>query len=76
MECYDCEPTQVVTWQTPRGNKLNVCCPCEDGMNALERWWKDPETGEEFCQVAHGLHEGQCDICERGDADAGSHTIP
>ena len=54
---------QVVTWQTPRGATLNVCLLCEDGMNALGRWWTAPATGEEFCQVSRGRHTGTCDIC-------------
>jgi hypothetical protein len=54
--------TQVITWQSPRGFKMNICRDCE---KKLEGNWPKDWTGEEYCSVYKGIHRGTCDICER-----------
>lgn len=56
--------TWVVTWQTPSGNKKNICLKCE---KTLEGNWPKDWLGEEYCQVSKGEHEGYCDLCEEKD---------
>lgn len=51
--------TKVVTYQSPRGDRLSVCPRHEDA--ASER--RDPVDGSEYCDVYHGLHVGDCDLC-------------
>lgn len=46
---------RVVTYQSPRGNKINICPACESRLNAAGTWPRDA-SGEEYCQVSHGLH--------------------
>lgn len=58
--------TTVVTWQSPTGATINVCEHCEARLTAGREWPTD-STGQEYCTVSHGLHEGQCDICEAED---------
>ena len=55
---------QVVTWQTPRGLKRNICRECQEAIEGTSEWPRDAH-GEEFCQVHLGLHRGLCDICQR-----------
>lgn len=55
---------RVVTWQSPRGIKINICKECE---KKLEGKWPKDWSGEEFCTVYKGIHNGRCDICEAYD---------
>lgn len=52
---------KVVTWQDSRGNTIDICPACE---RKLAGNWPKSHTGEEYAQVAHGLHQGLCDICQ------------
>lgn len=56
----------VVTWQSPRGYRINVCKECEN--NLAGNWPKDA-FGEEYCSVFIALHRGTCDVCERPKYD-------
>lgn len=55
-------PRQVVTWQAPNGQTIDICRKCEASLDG--RWPKN-SRGEEFCTVSHGLHSGSCDICTK-----------
>jgi len=48
---------KVITYNTPRGRKINLTQP---QVRALEEngTWPRSVSGEEYCQVSHGLHEG------------------
>lgn len=48
---------QVVTWQSPRGNKFSICQNCARAHVPNPR----DSVGQEFCTVSHGLHKGDCD---------------
>lgn len=63
---------KVVTWQSPNGGKISVCKPCEERLTKALAWPKD-EFGVQFCQVFHGLHLGECDICNREPQWKGEH---
>lgn len=54
--------TRVVTWQTTRGDKLNICRACEQRMASREEWARHKDAGE-YCQVSRGEHAGVCDLC-------------
>ena len=53
---------QVVTWQTTRGDKINVCVECQERL-APGMTWPADKRGEGYCQVYKGRHEGECDVC-------------
>jgi hypothetical protein len=46
---------QVVTWQSPRGKKIHVTPKQEKIARQADVWPRDA-SGEEYCQVAYGLH--------------------
>ena len=50
---------QVVTWQSPSGAQINVCTKCD----SMSEWPKD-HTGQEYCTVSKGRHDGECDVCD------------
>ena len=50
---------QVITWQAPSGSTLSICPGCERALAG--RWPKD-HSGQEYCQVSHGLHDGICEV--------------
>ena len=52
----------VVTWESPAGARINVCEVCEAYAKWRGFWWKD-EHGQEYVNVHHGKHDGDCDIC-------------
>jgi len=54
---------QVVTWQAPSGQTVDVCPNCETKMKKAGQW-PHTQAGEEFCQVQHGKHNGLCDLCD------------
>jgi len=54
----------VVTYQSPSGAQLNICTTCESKLDASGKWPKD-STGQEYCSYSHGLHTGNCDLCDR-----------
>lgn len=49
--------TNVVTWQSPRGAKLNLTLDQETMLNDAGIWLRGAH-GEEYCQVHYGLHRG------------------
>jgi hypothetical protein len=51
---------KVTTWQTASGEKIDICKVCEKSLSGD---WPRNDRGEEFCQVSHGLHDGECDTC-------------
>jgi len=53
---------KIITWATPAGKTKNICKSCEKKLAG--NWPKD-ENGNEYCQVQHGEHSGQCDICQK-----------
>lgn len=55
---------RVITWSDPNGNEIQICEDCQAAQEAAGTWPKNPVTGTEYCQVSHGLHEGQCELCE------------
>lgn len=55
--------TTVVTWESPKEARIDVCRACEREMKKAETWPKD-STGQEHCQVYMGEHKGVCDVCE------------
>ena len=55
---------KVVTWSDSRGDTINVCPKCQAKNEADGTWPKNPATGQEYCQVSHGLHSGYCDECD------------
>lgn len=50
-----------ITYQSPTGATLNICTECEKRLDG-QPWPKD-NTGQEYCTVSHGLHQGVCDLC-------------
>lgn len=54
--------TTVITYQTPRGEKLNICAKCERRLTG--QWPRSPRTGEEYCQVSRGRHQDVCHTCQ------------
>ena len=46
---------QVVTWQSPHGDKIRVTPKQERLADAAGVWPRD-SRGEEYCQVYFGLH--------------------
>jgi hypothetical protein len=48
---------KVITWQDTRGGYLNITPDQEERFTKAGRWPKNA-SGEEYCQVSHGLHEG------------------
>lgn len=55
------KPTQVVTWGDDRGNTIDVCKACESRLTEAREWPRNG-VGQEYCQVKHGLHRGECDV--------------
>jgi hypothetical protein len=51
---------KVVTWQSPSGDTLDICLECEVQLAKSWSWPKD-RTGQDYCQVSHGLHRGECE---------------
>jgi hypothetical protein len=56
-------PRNVVTWQSPSGDRIRICPKCEERLTAEGTWPKDAR-GDQYCQVSRGLHWGICDTCE------------
>ena len=54
----------VVTYSTPKGNKLSLCYQCN-----IENPIIRDNQGEEYCQVYKGRHLGTCDMCEKDVAE-------
>jgi hypothetical protein len=61
----------VVTWQSPGGDTIDICPECEDRLTAAHEWPRD-ERGEDYCSVSYGLHLGRCEAHEGAAALAGS----
>lgn len=51
--------TDVVTWQAPRGDLLNLCPDCRAKLEAADALPKT-QLGEDYCNVSQGLHRGFC----------------
>ena len=49
--------TNVITWQSPRGAKLNLTPEQETMLTDAGIWLRDGQ-GMEYCQVYYGLHGG------------------
>lgn len=58
---------RVITWSDHAGNHIDICEACQAEQERRGVWLRNPATGIEYCQVSHGLHEGQCDLCQAGD---------
>ena len=59
---------QVITWADAHGSTIDICPTCANRLTG--RWPKNPVTGEEYCQVQHGLHEAyDCDTCREDRHD-------
>ena len=54
---------KVVTWSDGNSNTIDICPACQAKHEALRTWPRNPATGQEYCQVSHGLHYGYCDEC-------------
>ena len=53
---------EVVTWQSPRGSKINICHDCEARLDRENSWPKDPHGGE-YCSISYGRHMSTiCDV--------------
>jgi len=51
----------TITWQTSRGQTLDICDKCADKLGDISL--KD-RAGEEYCSVSMGLHDAaHCDVC-------------
>lgn len=49
---------QVITWQAPSGATANIT-PAQEERMRLAGVWPKSDSGEEYCTVSHGLHDGQ-----------------
>lgn len=54
---------RVITWQTPSGDKINVCTACKKARVRIPK----TKTGEEYCQVYRGIHRGRCSFAAEQD---------
>lgn len=55
---------KIVTYQTTRNERMDICHACEAKLTAMHWWPKSTATGEEYCTVYHGAHDGDhCDVC-------------
>lgn len=54
--------TQVVTYNTLRGDAINLCEAHQAEYEANHDWPRN-NWGEEYCQVMHGFHLGICTAC-------------
>lgn len=52
---------RVVTWQSPSGQTINVCRPCERRLTEAQEWPRDTQ-GQEYATVSHGEHAGRCEV--------------
>lgn len=52
---------QVVTYQTSRDNRIEICHDCAARFRAAGTWPKD-KRGEEYATVYYGGHHGQCEV--------------
>ena len=50
--------TQVITYQAPNGETLNLARSQARRFRISGEWPKN-SRGEEFCSVSHGLHTGE-----------------
>jgi len=55
--------SQVITYQSPTGRTIAICQPHIATLKQQDQWPVDA-TGQEYCTVSHGLHQGICDYCE------------
>ena len=53
---------QVVTYQSPSGQTIDICRDCEQELTARASWPRD-DRGQEYCSVSRGLHDGTCHVC-------------
>ena len=53
---------QVITYQAPNGEQVDVCRRCERILDDAGRWLRASD-GQEYCTVSHGLHRGTCGVC-------------
>lgn len=53
--------TQVITWATSTGHKLNITPDAETAFNAA-RMWPKALDGQSYCSVYQGLGPGNADI--------------
>jgi hypothetical protein len=51
--------TGVVTWQSPRGERIDICRMCEHRLT--RQGWPKDATGEQYAQVYMGQHKGMCE---------------
>ena len=49
---------QVITYQSPAGETIDLSPAQEAEFDAMGTWPKDA-TGQEFCSVSRGQHEGE-----------------
>ncbi len=54
---------QVITWQTPSDDQLDICSRCQSACEASGEWPRS-DHGEEYCSVSRGMHRGFCDLCQ------------
>jgi hypothetical protein len=53
---------QVVTYQTSRDQRMDICPECAERLRAAGQWPRN-SFGEEFCTVYRGLHASSwCDV--------------
>ena len=52
--------TKVVTYQSSRGDTVDLCARCTAAYSRRNIWLRDP-WGAEYATVSHGLHRGECD---------------
>jgi hypothetical protein len=48
----------VITWQSPSGHDIDITIGQERELDAAGIWPRD-DTGQEYCTVSHGLHNGE-----------------
>lgn len=52
---------RVITWSSGNGDTIDICPRCEARLEADRKWPKDAR-GQEYAQVSHGLHDGECQV--------------
>jgi hypothetical protein len=52
--------TRVVTWSAPSGGTIDICTACQERLEAAGEGWPRNRSGQEYCQVHQGLHNGEC----------------
>ena len=63
IEAEDEKRKDVISYNAPGSERINICRNCEKTLKAMRDWPRD-HRGVEYCQVSYGLHEGYCCLCQ------------